>query len=118
MAEENSIDIEAWKGCMNTLLVLGVLGNTLTIWAVGYATFRNKYGFSGDQFLTTTIFILNLAFVDTVYCIFVLSYMVHVADDEPSRTCKFLVLGSQYLAILDGWSIALIACTRGIPYIK
>ena len=119
MTETSLIDTKAWVGCMVTLLLLGLLGNALTLWAIGYATVRKKYGFAGVQWLTTTIFILNLAFVDTVYCVFMLGYMFYVPEEwTGTGICQFLVLGSQQLAAIDGSSIALIAFTRGVPYIK
>ena len=119
-----------WSICVGALMVFGLFGNALTLWAIGYATIRKKYQFSGIQWLTTTVFILNLAFVDAVYCLFMLSYMLYGllfslnaveiahADEGSSGICKFFVLGFQQLALIDGWSIALIAFTRAIPYIK
>ena len=119
-----------WVGCMFALLVFGLLGNGLTLWAIGHATIRKKYEFGGVKWLRTTVFILNLAFVDTVYCLFMISWMlcgfllwqnvidIPLNEDGSSGICQFFVLGCQQLSLMDGWSIALIAFTRGIPYIK
>ena len=121
------VSFEVWAGLAALLLVLGVLGNALTLWAIIYATRKNKPQFEGDNWHKTTVFILNLAVVDMVYCLFTLAYMFYgfllwldaVAEDgKTSGICKFFLLGLQHLAQVDGWSIALIAVTRAIPYIK
>ena len=125
MAE--TVYFEVWAGFAVLLLVLGVLGNALTLWAILYATRRNKPQFEGDNWYKTTVFILNLAVVDMVYCLFTLGYMFYGfllwlkavdEDGETSGICKFFLLNLQHLAQVDGWSIALIAITRAIPYIK
>ena len=121
---------DTWLACTVTLLIFGLLGNGLTIWAIGYATIRKKYEFGGAKWLTTTVFILNLAFLDTVYCLFMIAYIfcglllrksvidIPLNEDGSSGICQFFVLGFQQLSLMEGWSIALIAITRGIPYIK
>ena len=125
---ESAVNYVAWSSCVGVLMICGLLGNACTLWAIGYATIRKRYDMSGASWLSTTIFILNLAFVDTVYCLFFLIYMVYgstiptpssvTSEDESWATCKFFVLGFQQLSLIDGWSIALIAFTRPFPYIK
>ena len=122
--------IEWWAACVFALAIFGLLGNGLTLWAIGYATKKKKYQFAGVQWLSTTVFIFNLAFVDTVYCIFVVFYLLYsfllsqnvvdisLNEDGSSGLCKFFVLGWQQLTLIDGWSMALIAFTRAFPYIK
>ena len=124
---DSNLDFVVWSGCTGLLMIFGLLGNALTLWAIGHATRGKKYEFSGIRWLTTTIFVLNLAFVDTVYCLFFLAYMFYGLQSSPnynrsedgsSGVCEFFVLGFQHLALIDGWSIALIAVTRAFPCIK
>ena len=121
------MNFEVWSGCVGVLVICGLLGNAFTLWAIGYATIRKRYDLYGASWLTTTIFIVNLAFVDTVYCLFFLAYSVYgftiaphsaASDDGSSGICQFFVLGLQHLAMIDNWSIALIAFTRPFPYIR
>ena len=57
---ESAVNYDAWSACVGVLMIFGLLGNALTLWAIWYAAKRNKSEFSGDQWLTTTIFIFNL----------------------------------------------------------
>ena len=51
------------------IAVIGAIGNLLTLTAIPWAQ-RNKFlGFNQDPLKYTTIFILNLAFADFLYCI-------------------------------------------------
>ena len=106
-------------------MTLGVLGNALTLTAIAYATIKKKPSFDGHNWITTTVFIFNLAVVELVYCLFNIAYIIyggllaHSADDgDASEECEFFLLGMQTLALIDGWSLALIAVTRAFPAIK
>ena len=132
MAEHDSI--LWWELCAFTLLIFGLLSNGLTVWAISYATIKKKYEFAGVQWLITTVFILNLAVVDTMYCLFMIFYMLYgflhsrevidVVDgrselkneEKSAEICKFYDLGFQQLFLIDLWSMVLIAFSRGIPY--
>ena len=122
--------VQWWKICVFIITIFGLLGHGLTLWAIGYATKKKKYQLHGVQWLTTTVFIFNLAFVSIVYCIFVLFYFLHsilvtlnvvdiwMDEDGSSGICEFFVLGWQQLTLIDGWSMALIAFMQAFPYIK
>ena len=134
MAEHDSI--LWWEASAFALQIFGLLGNGLTVWAISYAPFKKKYDFAGVQWLITTVFILNLPIVDTVYCLFMVVYMLYgfmhsrevidvvdgrsitINEEMSAAICKFFVLGFQQLTLIDGWSMALIAFTRGFPYIR
>ena len=133
MGDVEQLTFEAWASAVVLTMVFGVLGNGLTLVAITYATIRKKTKFDGINWYSTTIFIFNLAFTDIAYCLFMVCYMLYglyrsgayglwspqsVDHEESCETCKFFLLGIQFLAQTDGWSIAVIAMTRAIPYIK
>ena len=123
---ETDFTFEIWAGFISSLIILGILGNALTIIAVAHAKLNGKHNFADIiNWNSKTVFVLNLAFVDLSYCLFMLSkgtfsllvYLKFYVGDT-SGICKVFVLGIQNLAVLDGWSIALIAITRAFPKIK
>ena len=106
-------------------MVFGTLGNALTLIAITYATIKQRSNFGGDNWIRTTIFIFNLSFVELVYCLLNLGYMLYgvllwynVIEVDTTILCQIFYLGIQELALIDGWSIALIAVTRALPHIK
>lgn len=75
--------------------------------------------------MATSVFIFNLSIVELLYCLFMLTYMIYgvllwfnVDVGSTSGMCKFFLLGIQDIALIDGWSIALIAFTRALPNIN
>jgi len=49
--------------------VFGGLGNLLTLLAIPWAQYHKMFGFNKTPQSYTTIFIVNLAFADFLYCI-------------------------------------------------
>ena len=110
-------------GCIT--LLLGALGNALTIAALAYETLKKKCNFDGCIWITTTVYIFNLAVVEFLYCLVVIVKIIYgeilrnSADTKVSPgACQFFLLGQQQLGVIDGWSLALIAVTRAFPLIK
>ena len=110
---------------MGVTMTLGALGNAFTIAALIYATVKETRHFEGRHWITTTVFTFNLAVVELVYCLFSIAYLIYggmlrnSADDgDTSKECEFFYLGLQTLALIDVWSVALIAVTRAFPVIK
>ena len=122
---ENSYNFEAWFGCVLTVVILGLLGNLLSIISVVYATIKENHGFGPKKWVNHAVFVINLVFVDFCACVFVLAILVYATTVYAAKTqfleleikhghsiCKFLVLGIQNLAQITGWSIALILFWR------
>ena len=125
MIMEEDFTFEVLAGFSLILVTVGVFGNALTIASVIYAKVKKKYNFDSTDWLNSTVFILNLTFVDMTYCLFLLimlaySFLVYLKFEvgETYSLCKFFVLGIQNLATIDGWSIALIAFTQAFPTIR
>ena len=119
---ETDFTFEFFTAFVFLLLMIGVFGNALTLTSVIYAKIKKKHNFDGSDWLSSTVFILNIAFVDMTYCSFTLamlvySLLIYLKYDvgETSSMCKFFVLGLQNLATIGGWSIALIAFTQSFP---
>ena len=119
---EADFTFEVLYGSVLLFLLTAVFGSVLTISSVLYAKRNKKYNFDNDEWLKSTIFILNVALVDIVYCTFVsahsfyafLIYLQYRFEDT-SSACKFFVLGSQNLACISGWSIAMTAFSGSFP---
>ena len=60
----HNIFVAIW-GIIN--FIVGVIGNSLTIVAIPYAVYRKRYGLD-KAWLDSTIFIINLAVSDLMYC--------------------------------------------------
>ena len=110
---------------ISTTMTIGALLNAFTLAALTYATIKEKHNFGLSHWIATTVFIFNLAVVELVYCLFCIAYMIYaeilensVDDGDTSVECEFFILGSQTLALIDWWSLALIAVTRAFPLIK
>ena len=123
---ETDFSFEIFAGVVFPLFLLGIFGNALTIASVIYAKVKGNHNFDDDTtWCSKTVFILNLAVVDLLYCLFMVSMCVFamllylkIYKDETFITCKFFVIGMQELAVIDGWSISLIAVTRAFPKIR
>ena len=70
-------------------------------------------------------FFLNVAFADIVYCILYFPQLIYAVAlyleydlGDSSSACKFFVLGTQTLACISGWSIALTAVSAAFPKIR
>ena len=123
---EKDFSFEIFAGVVFPLFLLGIFGNALCIASVIYAKVKGNHHFDDDTtWHSKTVFILNLAVVDLLYCllmvsmcIFAMMLYLKIYKDETFITCKFFVIGMQELAAIDGWSIALIAVTRAFPKIR
>ena len=120
----STVDYVAFGGFM-LILVFGAIGNALTLAAVTYATVKKKHNFEGRNWISTTVFIFNLTFVELMYCLFHMATVIYgiffnftaEAENTPGG-CQFFIFGILNLGFIDGWSIALIAFTRALPNIK
>ena len=62
------INILIIKRCI-IVTVVGFLGNLLTLLSIPWARHNGLYGFSDHPSKHTSIFVLNLAFADFLYCV-------------------------------------------------
>ena len=123
---ETDFTIETIYAIMLTALIVAVFGSILTISSVIYAKRNRKYSFSDEsEWKNSTIFVLNVAFADIVYCTLYFPHIIYAValyleyDLGDSRSaCKFFVLGTQTLACISGWSIALTAVSAAFPKIR
>ena len=122
---DESFAFEIWSIVAVIILVISILGNSLTFVAIIVPKVRNKHGFDDFEWLSTTVFVLNLAFSDIVFCMFQLCFLVHGLMiylkhelGEHSTVCQFFVIGLQDLGLVNGWSIAIIAIAQAFPRIK
>ena len=122
---ETEFTFEVWISFGLMVIIFGILGNALTLVSVSYAKSRNKHGFDDTKWISSTVFILNLAFVDLMYCLLTSSMLIYALFlyqkydvGDTSVICKFYVIGIQNLATIDGWSIALIAFSQAFPRIR
>ena len=123
---ESNYSFEIFAGVVFPLFLLGIFGNALSIASVIYAKIKGNHNFDDDAtWHSKTVFILNLAVIDLLYCLLMVSMCffamllyLKLYKDETFITCKFFVIGMQELAVIEGWSIALIAATRAFPKIR
>ena len=123
---ETDFTFETIGVIMFIALTVAVFGSILTISAVIYAKKNKKYSFSDEsEWKNSTIFVLNVAFADIVYCTLYFCHIIYAAalymrydlgDSKPA--CKFFVLGTQTVACISGWSIALTAVSAAFPKIR
>ena len=127
---ESSYRFEVWAGCIFTALIIGLIGNILTLVSLLLASMRKYHGVDWKRWINQAAFVCNLALVDLMACLLMLAmllyafdvYLSSLRDEETndvkdtrgqnSSTCKFFILGIQNLANMSGWSIALIAIFR------
>ena len=119
---DTNLTFEIWVTCGVVLLVISILGNLLTFVSVIGPKIRNKHGFDDSEWLSSTVFVLNLAFADIVYCVFQLFALLYglviylrYEGGDTSTICKFFYIGIQDLGAIDGFSVALIAITQALP---
>ena len=129
--EGESLIFELTAAFLMLIFTIAVLGSVLTISAVIYAKINGKYNFDTTEvWRQSTIFVINVACVDIVYCLLYLGhgiyalqfYLGNSGEDttivKHYATCKFFVLGTQNLACISGWSIALTAFSGAFPKIR
>ena len=129
--EKESLEYEAFVIIGLLIICTGVIGNLLLLASVYYAKRTGRHGFVSDQkWFIETIFFINVAVVDLLYCLFVLvnaAYGIYVQNHQeyyeknPSAShglCKFIVLSRQNLSIIDGWSTAVIIFNAAVPKIR
>ena len=127
---ESSYRFEVWAGCIFTALIIGLIGNILTLVSLLLASMRKNHGFDWKRWINQAAFVCNLALVDLMACLLMLAMLLYAfdaylsglrgketndlkdTDGQNSTTCKFFILGIQNLANMSGWSIALIAVFR------
>ena len=120
---ENDFTFEIVYVFMLLSLIVAVFGSVLTITSVIYAKRNQKHNFdSPSEWGKSTIFVLNVAFADIVYCIicfshFLFALFLYLGYDVGDTTtgCQFFVLGTQNVACIYGWSIALTALSTAFP---
>ena len=120
---ETNLTFEIWASVGVSLLIVSILGNSLTFVSIIVPKRRNKHGFDDSEWLSSTVFVLNLALSDIIFCVFqlcslVYGLLIYLDYVDSSKICKFMVIGLQDLGLVNGWSIALIAITQALPRIK
>ena len=122
---EREFGYEIWSALGILLLIISILGNLLTFIAVLTPKIRNKHEFDDSEWLSSTLFVLNLALADIIYCLFMflnLTYGLLIYHEytlgDVNDICRFFHFGLQDLGAIDGWSIALIAITQALPKIR
>ena len=123
--EEEELTFEIWVGFVIAFTVVGILGNILTLVSVTYAKKNKNHGLHNSTGLSSTNYIMNLAMVDLMCCLFIVSKLIfgvfiyqRFSVSNESVMCKFYVLGIHSLTTIDGWSIALIAFSHAFPRIR
>ena len=116
---------EVLRGLTFIFLLISIFGSVLTISSVIYAKRNKRYSFDNEEWLKSTVFIVNVAVVDIVYCTL---WTIHTfyafliyseyKFNNTSSTCQFFVLGGQNLACISGWSIAMTAVSGSFPKIR
>ena len=127
---ESNYRFEVWAVCIFTALMIGLIGNILTLVSLLLASMRKNHGFTWKRWNHQAAFVCNLALVDLMACLLMLAMLLYAfgvylsgpkdverndGNDtlgQNSITCKFFILGIQNLANMSGWSIALIAVFR------
>ena len=118
---ENSNDysFEIWSFFAVPLAVAGALSNIYFLISVVYAKRKKRYGLDGPSWYKLTVFLLNLALVDSLYCSFLLGngFIGLLKIKGTTVLCKILVLVRQNLILIDGWSTGTIAFNAAFPKI-
>ena len=123
---ETNFTFEIVYSIMLLALTVAVFGSILTISSVIYAKQNKKYGFDDySEWKKSTIFVLNIAFADLLYCTLYFSHIIYAAllylkydFGDNKLACKFFVLGTQTAASISGWSIALTAISGAFPKLR
>ena len=127
---EIDFSFEVFAGIVFPVFLLGIIGNVLTIVSLLYAKIKGNHNFNDvKEWRSKTVFILNLAVVDLLYCLFIVAMCIFALllylrlyqddnNDQTSVICKIFVIGLQEISVIEGWSIALIAITRAFPKIR
>ena len=123
---ETNFTFEIVYAIMLLALTVAVFGSILTISSVIYAKQNKKYGFDDNSdWRKSTIFVLNIAFADIVYCTLYFCHIIYAALlylkydlGDNKLACKFFVLGTQTVAGISGWSIALTAVSGAFPKLR
>lgn len=109
--------------------VIGIFGNLLTIFALYYANRKRRNGFH-ENWYTSTIYVINLAFIDCLVCLIILIqlffwsyYMTYQVDylilnDTDVWTCTLLSHFQTLFGALDSSSIAFISLIRVVAITK
>jgi hypothetical protein len=79
--DKNLLSNTIWSGFLLVNIFIGLSENLLTLVAVPYAKYRKKFGFSRSE--STSLYILNLAFCDFLFC----------AAAAPSSVLSVIYLG-------------------------
>ena len=105
--------------------VVGIIGNSLTIFSLYYAKRKRRYNFH-ENWCTSTIYIINLSFIDFLFCVVMLiqffsafHFMNYddgkiIFKDTEIWWCTLTVHFQTLLGALDGSAIALISLTRAV----
>ena len=111
---------EIWVSFMVFFVITGGLANLYFLVSVIKARSKERHGFEDSPtWFSQTIFFVNLAVVDFLYCIFFLSNgFVGLLNRNPGPgLCGFLVLTRQNLIIMEGWNTCVIAFNASFPKI-
>jgi hypothetical protein len=115
---------EIWSFFAVPLAVAGALSNIYFLISVAYAKSKNRHGFDGPMWLKLTVYLLNLALVDSLYCLLLLGNGFvgllgsGLSDTGTPLLCKFLVLARHNLILIDGWSTGAIAFNAAFPKLR
>ena len=133
--EEENISYELWAGFAIFFLTTGAFSNLFLLVSVIYAKRQKRHNFDNSEWVSSTVFFLNLALVDLVYCILRMGnafygFLIYFGygnfndidgdgiDDYNDGICQFLMLGHWNFSIIDGWSTACIAFITAFPKIR
>ena len=117
---EESYTFEVLYSFVLLFLLTAFFGSVLTISSVVYAKRNKRHNFNSEEWLKSTVFIINVALVDIVYCALAFAHsfyalLIYYRFESTSSACEFFVLGSQNLACISGWSIAMTAFSGSFP---
>ena len=121
----NLTSIIAFSVLPMLISIVGIVGNSLTIFALYYAKRKRRYNFH-HNWCTSTIYIINLSVIDLLICVMILiswfsAFNVMTFDDgrivfndTSIWWCTFTVHFQTFLGALDVSAIALISLTRAM----
>ncbi|TRY76927.1 hypothetical protein TCAL_13052 [Tigriopus californicus] len=106
--------------CIGNALI-GCCGNLLTLLAIPYSVYNNKFGFKRSRD-TATILIMNLAFADFVYCLVNLPlYSIQYWSGRwpfGGTACRYFAAFRYWNAFAEWMSLAIIALSRCIGLVR
>ena len=97
--------------------VIGIFGNVMTLLSIPFCIKKEKFGF--EKNIETTIFILNLCFIDITYCLLPqsLSFFCNASFFKFS-SCQAMYVMANILGYTEAVAMSLVAISRCLEITK